>query len=252
MIPRGSSFSQLPQFSFFNNTQICPINEYLSSTSCVCIPGFIRGANGVCILTSSLGMSTFSTSIQSTDYTLLTAPNRTQCNSAYSYVTPDGYCTCQVGYVFNTNFLCFPVPFGMNCAQGSILYSNNTCLCPRNFFNNSGICMTCPPFNYWNGSKCVASCPVNSYYNSTNRNCSCNPGFITTSSNVCSACPVGTTSFNNMCVGCPINSMMVNGQCTCVPGTSFTNGSCVALCPSNTYYDSNLQKCLCVQPNSFV
>lgn len=193
-----------------------------------------------------------STSLTLSDITLIVAPNRSQCNSAYSYVTPDDYCTCRVGYAFNTNYVCFPIPTTMNCAQGSILYANNTCACPRDFFNNSGVCQTCPPYHYWNGRVCISACPANSAYSAANRNCSCNSGFIAVAPNVCAACPSGSISYNNICVSCPINSRLVAGQCQCIPGTTFTAGSCISICPIQTYYDTALQKCLCVQPNYYI
>ena len=159
---------------------------------------------------------------------------------------------CQTGYVFNTNYLCFPIPSGINCPQGAVLYGNSTCSCPRHSYNIGGMCIICPTFTYWNGSACASNCPANSNYNATTSKCTCNSGFYETSQQVCTPCPPGGTSINGICTSCPTNSRFVNGQCQCLPGTTLQNNVCVNMCPYGSYFDTSISKCVCTDRNSFI
>lgn len=227
---------------------------YISDFNRICVKCTVEGRfvfNGDCVDSCPKGFSPDGSGVCS------------PCNLVGLFFNTDGYCigTCNLEFEpdIQTNTSCVP------CQENNRLVESGKCVsnCTGNNFtgNNDGICVTCSAAGFLNhGTNCVEICPTNFYNN--NGTCvsigtnyvengvivaSCSAGYIADSNRICYPCKLmgyyKHYSLNTCYLTCPVGFYQdeVNRNCVnlALENLYVDVTTVVSNCPPNKIADSN-------------
>ena len=182
----------------------CKESEFFDGQRCQCLPGHIRNAQGVCVISIVCG-----------DGSTLTN-GVCVCNIANSVYSGDK-CVCNAGFIRQGNQCVVE-----NCPPNSFSNGVGECICNAGFVKVNGVCVE-------------RSCPQNS--KPVSGQCVCIDGF-TKINGVCQQCQDGFILLNGICVKiCGQNEEVCpnkNDECCCLSGFGIKENKC-QLCNGNEF-----------------